>query len=429
MQGIHALLHHCPRLTHLSLTGVQAFLREDLTRFCRDAPPEFTHPQRDVFCVFSGDGVTRLRDYLNRLAMDQAEREGREEAMEESVIDGDESAGADTISEDETVGEEGSDETVVGLHQPDIPIVNFPPASAPVSSSASVSRAFPVDMPFLPAELMERFGPLTPLGSLTPQRGVSPAPPSFLGGTMYHHDPEYGYSPQSPGFDDGDGDDERDPSRGHSRRHTLESAMDFYGPGGASGNGTGGPSSRPFDGDRRRSLFSSYGMLMPNMFSGSRRGSSRSRDSGMIQDEQTTSTANAGDLLSSFYGIQRGESSRQGARPRSRPRMHGLHGARLPAWGSSSRLDERPHLPDDERQAIVREMEVAQQQMEGVEHTQGIPSPLDRSGSAMMEDNHQFLRESTGVGEAVPESNQNLVVPADHGLGESRIERPEDMMQ
>ncbi|OCK75147.1 RNI-like protein [Lepidopterella palustris CBS 459.81] len=38
LAGIHALLNNCPRLTHLSLTGVQAFLREDLVVFCREAP-------------------------------------------------------------------------------------------------------------------------------------------------------------------------------------------------------------------------------------------------------------------------------------------------------------------------------------------------------------------------------------------------------
>ncbi|KAF9886918.1 SCF ubiquitin ligase complex subunit [Aspergillus nanangensis] len=65
--GIHDLLNNCPRLTHLSLTGVQPFLREELTVFCREAPPEFTHQQREVFCVFSGEGVNRLRDYLNRI--------------------------------------------------------------------------------------------------------------------------------------------------------------------------------------------------------------------------------------------------------------------------------------------------------------------------------------------------------------------------
>jgi len=39
LQSIIRLLNSCPRLTHLSLTGVQAFLREDLEAFCRDAPP------------------------------------------------------------------------------------------------------------------------------------------------------------------------------------------------------------------------------------------------------------------------------------------------------------------------------------------------------------------------------------------------------
>jgi F-box and leucine-rich repeat protein GRR1 len=39
LQGIYALLNNCPRLTHLSLTGVQAFLRDDLLVYCREAPP------------------------------------------------------------------------------------------------------------------------------------------------------------------------------------------------------------------------------------------------------------------------------------------------------------------------------------------------------------------------------------------------------
>lgn len=86
------LLNSCPRLTHLSLTGVQAFLRHDLEQFCRDAPngeyrcwaihtnllswksladggwppaSEFTDHQRQVFCVFSGTGVVALRRHLN----------------------------------------------------------------------------------------------------------------------------------------------------------------------------------------------------------------------------------------------------------------------------------------------------------------------------------------------------------------------------
>ncbi|KAJ5106669.1 hypothetical protein N7456_003344 [Penicillium angulare] len=66
MQSIQPLINNCPRLTHLSLTGVPDFLNTALTAFCREAPEEFTQQQRDVFCVFSGEGVIRLRDYLNQ---------------------------------------------------------------------------------------------------------------------------------------------------------------------------------------------------------------------------------------------------------------------------------------------------------------------------------------------------------------------------
>ncbi|KAI1377101.1 RNI-like protein [Hypoxylon crocopeplum] len=65
LPSIIRLLNSCPKLTHLSLTGVPAFLRDDLETFCREAPRDFTEHQRAVFCVFSGQGVTGLRHYLN----------------------------------------------------------------------------------------------------------------------------------------------------------------------------------------------------------------------------------------------------------------------------------------------------------------------------------------------------------------------------
>ncbi|KAK3984748.1 SCF E3 ubiquitin ligase complex F-box protein grrA [Cladorrhinum sp. PSN332] len=65
LRSIIQLLNCCPRLTHLSLTGVPAFLRSDLEQFSRDAPQEFTEHQRSVFCVFSGQGVASLRRHLN----------------------------------------------------------------------------------------------------------------------------------------------------------------------------------------------------------------------------------------------------------------------------------------------------------------------------------------------------------------------------
>ncbi|KAI4628826.1 uncharacterized protein J4E88_000679 [Alternaria novae-zelandiae] len=75
LAGIHALLNNCPRLTHLSLTGVQAFLRDDLLAFCREAPPEFNDHQREVFCVFSGVGVQRLRVFMNTNGGDDVDNE------------------------------------------------------------------------------------------------------------------------------------------------------------------------------------------------------------------------------------------------------------------------------------------------------------------------------------------------------------------
>jgi F-box and leucine-rich repeat protein GRR1 len=64
---IFQLLQSCPKLTHLSLTGIQAFLRQDITQFCRSAPPDFNDHQRALFCVFSGNGVRQLREHLATL--------------------------------------------------------------------------------------------------------------------------------------------------------------------------------------------------------------------------------------------------------------------------------------------------------------------------------------------------------------------------
>ncbi|KAI0017802.1 RNI-like protein [Xylariomycetidae sp. FL0641] len=65
LPSIIKLLNSCPNLTHLSLTGVPAFMRDDLEPFCREAPDDFTDHQRAVFCVFSGAGVKNLRRYVN----------------------------------------------------------------------------------------------------------------------------------------------------------------------------------------------------------------------------------------------------------------------------------------------------------------------------------------------------------------------------
>ena len=99
-QGIHILLNNCPKLTHLSLTGVQAFLRDELLAFCRDAPSEFNDHQRDVFCVFSGNGVGRLRDFLNqqKVASEAAANAARESSANGSIV-GDEHSDFDNLDD------------------------------------------------------------------------------------------------------------------------------------------------------------------------------------------------------------------------------------------------------------------------------------------------------------------------------------------
>lgn len=64
---IYLLLQCCPKLTHLSLTGISPFLRPDIRQYCRPPPDEFTPHQKSLFCVFSGNGVKKLRDHLTKL--------------------------------------------------------------------------------------------------------------------------------------------------------------------------------------------------------------------------------------------------------------------------------------------------------------------------------------------------------------------------
>lgn len=54
--------------------------------FCREAPSEFNDHQRDVFCVFSGNGVTKLRTYLREQT---AARHAAHPASPNDVLHGD----------------------------------------------------------------------------------------------------------------------------------------------------------------------------------------------------------------------------------------------------------------------------------------------------------------------------------------------------
>ncbi|KAG8846161.1 SCF ubiquitin ligase complex subunit [Tulasnella sp. 330] len=75
VQAINYLLQRLLKLTHLSLTGIPAFRRPELQKFCRPPPKEFTQNQRAAFCVYSGHGVSELRRYLQAWMASMAENE------------------------------------------------------------------------------------------------------------------------------------------------------------------------------------------------------------------------------------------------------------------------------------------------------------------------------------------------------------------
>ncbi|EMD00530.1 hypothetical protein BAUCODRAFT_28876 [Baudoinia panamericana UAMH 10762] len=156
LDGIYVLLNNCPKLTHLSLTGVQAFLRDELLIFCREAPPEFNDHQRELFCVFSGSGVGRLREYLNQEknhALNALASRGDNDSMTPSmagegedvdVIDVYGGDAGDGIDGDGTGADsDGSNTPVIALdvhgdHRPGAtPIMGGPPLMGAAGSSAS----------------------------------------------------------------------------------------------------------------------------------------------------------------------------------------------------------------------------------------------------------------------------------------------------
>ena len=129
------------------MTGVQAFLRDELLAFCREAPPEFNEHQRDVFCVFSGTGVARLRDFLN----EQKAHAAAAESATPSVADESES-GIDIDIDDHNPESDGGNTPLINFnmnahhHYPTSPttMVSGPPATFPqftVTGASTIGSA------------------------------------------------------------------------------------------------------------------------------------------------------------------------------------------------------------------------------------------------------------------------------------------------
>jgi len=80
--AIYFMLQKLLKLTHLSLTGIDVFRKPEFQQFCRQPPSvstsnwpfgvlprlnpqqDFNSTQRAAFCVFSGKGIAKLREYL-----------------------------------------------------------------------------------------------------------------------------------------------------------------------------------------------------------------------------------------------------------------------------------------------------------------------------------------------------------------------------
>ena len=63
--AVKRLVNDCPHLVHLSLTGVSDFMHSSFRSLSKKPSAELTDHQKQMFCVFSGNGIAKLRHCLN----------------------------------------------------------------------------------------------------------------------------------------------------------------------------------------------------------------------------------------------------------------------------------------------------------------------------------------------------------------------------
>ncbi|KAJ7129501.1 hypothetical protein C8R44DRAFT_776942 [Mycena epipterygia] len=66
LDAAHLLLKRLVRLQNLSATGIPSFKRKGVHRFSDPAPADYDADQQAAYHVFSGDGVSGLRKFLNK---------------------------------------------------------------------------------------------------------------------------------------------------------------------------------------------------------------------------------------------------------------------------------------------------------------------------------------------------------------------------
>ncbi|PCH41506.1 RNI-like protein [Wolfiporia cocos MD-104 SS10] len=173
VMSIHFLLQKLPKLTHLSLTGVPAFRRDELQQFCRTPPEDFNSTQRASFCVYSGRGVSQLRNYLMNLYTHMTEDINEDEDTDyDDVIYADGAPLRDMrrsdLVDDRTVdGNEGDDDTVdAHIHHPNIVV------------SRGGYRTNGIPEYVAPHEHIQRLMPVTRDLAMSRDRGHQPVPRS-----------------------------------------------------------------------------------------------------------------------------------------------------------------------------------------------------------------------------------------------------------
>ncbi|KAF5363421.1 hypothetical protein D9756_000384 [Leucocoprinus leucothites] len=127
VMAIHFLLQKLHKLTHLSLTGIPAFRDPDLQKYCREAPKEFNTAQRAAFCVYSGRGISQLRNHLTELF----------DSMNET------NATDDTEYEDddyEIFNDDGTPEPDAEVEMEQTPLATVTPNPTPVDVTAQSPR-------------------------------------------------------------------------------------------------------------------------------------------------------------------------------------------------------------------------------------------------------------------------------------------------
>ncbi|KAJ7044506.1 hypothetical protein C8F04DRAFT_1068590 [Mycena alexandri] len=66
LEATHLLLRRLVRLQNLSATGIPSFTRKGVHRFADPAPADYDADQQAAYHVFSGEGVSGLRKFLNK---------------------------------------------------------------------------------------------------------------------------------------------------------------------------------------------------------------------------------------------------------------------------------------------------------------------------------------------------------------------------